>query len=90
MKKFPIETGSIVISMAGRDEGRRFLVMKELDQDFVLITNGELRGVERPKKKRRKHLKPTGEIDALLAARWLAGEAVEDHEIRKRLMKEED
>lgn len=50
--------GRIVLSLAGRDRGRKFVVIEEVDQDFVLIADGGLRGIERLKKKRRKHLKP--------------------------------
>ena len=62
MKQYPIKVGSVVQSLAGRDQGRLFVVMEELDADFVAVANGALRGIERQKKKRRKHLKPTGAI----------------------------
>lgn len=90
MKMFPIEVGSIVRSLAGRDEGRLFIVMEELDADFVMVANGALRGVERLKKKRRKHLKPTGIVIEELRARLTDGPAVGNHEIRSWLMKEAD
>lgn len=90
MKMFPIEVGSIVRSMAGRDQGRLFVVIQELDADFVMVANGRLRGMDRLKKKRRKHLKPTGSVVEELRDRLAQGGAVEDHEIRSWLMKEEE
>lgn len=39
MKKAPILTGSVVISTAGRDEGRTFLVVDSLDELYVLISD---------------------------------------------------
>ena len=60
MKRLPVELGSVVISKAGRYAGRRFLVVEEVDADFVLVANGRLRKMDRLKKKRRKHLQPTG------------------------------
>lgn len=90
MKMFPIEVGSIVRSLAGRDEGRLFLVIEELDSDFVMVANGALRGMERLKKKRRKHLKPTGAVVEELRARLADGPAVGNHEIRSWLKKEAD
>ena len=62
MKVLPIEVGSIVISKAGRDMGRPFLVVQEIDENFVLVADGKLRTMDRLKTKRRKHLKPTGEV----------------------------
>lgn len=85
MKAYPIEIGSVVRSKAGRDEGRLFVVTEIIDDDFVYVVNGALRGIERPKKKRKKHLKPNGSIISQIAA----GEKFEDHEIRAWLKKEE-
>ena len=56
MNKIPLETGRLVRSTAGRDGGRPFVVVAEIDEDFVLIADGSLRKIDRPKKKRRKHL----------------------------------
>ena len=90
MKMFPIELGSVVRSLAGRDQGRLFVVIQEVDSDFVMVANGKLRGMDRLKKKRRKHLKPTGCVVEELRDRLAKGGAVEDHEIRSWLKKEEE
>ena len=90
MNKAPIEIGSIVISKAGRDQGRRFLVVGEVDADFVMIANGELRKMDRQKKKRRRHLKPTGQVVEALAERIREGRPVEDYELRSWLSEEEE
>ena len=90
MKKLPIEIGSIVISKAGRDQGRRFLVVGEVDDDFVMIADGELRKMDRQKKKRRRHLKPTGIVVTELQARLAKGQPVQDHELRSWLSEEEE
>ena len=90
MNRLPVEIGSFVISKAGRDQGRLFLVVGELDDDFVLIANGELRRMDRLKKKRRKHLKPTGTVVQALVDRISNGEKVEDHELRAWLREEEE
>lgn len=89
MKTFPIEAGSVVISLAGRDEGRLFVVVKEIDADFVMVANGELRGMDHQKKKRRKHLKPTGFVIDELRRRLADGLTIENHEIRSWLKREE-
>ncbi|MCK9217356.1 MAG: RNA-binding protein [Firmicutes bacterium] len=52
-----IEPGQVVISKAGRDKGRKFIILKEIDKDYVYIVDGCLRKVEKPKKKKIKHLK---------------------------------
>ena len=90
MKMFPIEIGSIVRSKAGRDQGRLFVVVQDVDSDFVMVANGALRGMDRLKKKRRKHLKPTGGVVEELRDRIANGEPIGDHEIRSWLKKEEE
>ena len=90
MKRYPIQSGSVVRSTAGRDQGRLFVVTEEIDQDYVMMVNGALRGVERPKRKRRKHLKPTGQIIQTIPQRIRSGEPIENAEIRSWLKKEEE
>ena len=90
MNKMPVALGSIVISKAGRDQGRLFLVVAEVDDDFVMVANGALRKMDRQKKKRRKHLKPTGRVVAELRERLSQAKPVEDHELRTWLSEEEE
>ncbi|AEF93138.1 ribosomal protein L14E [Desulfotomaculum nigrificans CO-1-SRB] len=52
-----VRPGQLVSSTQGRDAGRYYLVISSLGDNFVLVTDGEFRGVEKPKKKNLKHLK---------------------------------
>ena len=90
MNRLPIEVGSVVRSMAGRDEGRLFIVVQEVDADFVMVANDRLRKMDRLKKKRRKHLKPTGRVVTELKERLSQAKPVEDHELRTWLSEEEE
>ena len=51
--------GNVVFSKKGRDKGHMFVVLLSLDNDFVLVCDGDRRKVENPKRKRRKHLSAT-------------------------------
>ena len=73
----------------GRDEGRSFVVIQEVDSDFVMLADGGLRTMDRLKKKRRKHLKTTGIVVEELRSRLLNGGTVENHEVRSWLKREE-
>ena len=44
--------GQIVVSKAGRDAGRAFVIVGVADDAHVLIADGQLRGLSRPKKKK--------------------------------------
>ncbi|ADU52351.1 LSU ribosomal protein L14E [Thermaerobacter marianensis DSM 12885] len=48
--------GQLVTSRAGRDRGRPYLVVGVLDDRFVLVADGDLRPVDRPKRKNMRHL----------------------------------
>lgn len=89
MNRIPVEIGRVVISKCGRDEGRLFLVTGEIDEDFVMISDGETHKIAKQKKKRRKHLKPTLTLSQELRERIIKGEMPEDFEIRACLSKEE-
>lgn len=51
-----ITIGQLVKSRAGRDKGNIFLVLDIIDDKYVLIVNGDLRKLDKPKKKKVKHL----------------------------------
>lgn len=51
-----LSIGQVVKSRAGRDKGRVFLVLEILDDKHVLVVDGDLRRLEKPKKKNVKHL----------------------------------
>lgn len=51
-----ISVGQIVKSKAGRDQDRIFIVLQIIDEQYVLIADGDLRKIDKPKKKKVKHL----------------------------------
>ena len=53
-----IKVGSIVRSIAGHDKGDLQLVVG-LDNGYAYVADGKLRKVEKPKKKKLKHLQGT-------------------------------
>lgn len=51
--------GKVVYSKAGRDKKNCFIITGVLDEQYVYISDGSLRKVEKPKKKKLKHLSIT-------------------------------
>ena len=78
-----IQIGHIVYSTAGRDEGRKFIVLSIIDNNYVYISDGDLRKVSKPKKKKFKHLKSTGIVADTIKGKLLSNIKVEDFEIKK-------
>ncbi len=55
--------GKVVRSKAGRDENHLYVIIGQLDNDYVLIVNGKTKTLEKPKKKKIKHLDFLNTID---------------------------
>lgn len=72
-------------SKAGRDEGKYFIILSVLDDKYVYICNGSLRTVEKPKKKKIKHITFTNAVDKEIKSLLLSGEKVTNATIRKFL-----
>ncbi|CDZ23347.1 hypothetical protein CCDG5_0204 [[Clostridium] cellulosi] len=58
-----IKVGTVVLSTAGHDKGGVFAVIGFTDGDIALIADGKRRKLEKPKKKKLKHLKPLGILE---------------------------
>ena len=74
-----MKIGTVIKSQAGRDKEGWFVVL-EADGDFVMIADGKIRPLDRPKRKRKKHLAATHTV--LEAADYATNRA-----LRKSLMK---
>ncbi len=79
--------GQIVKSKAGRDKGYVFFVIEILDDDHVLIADGDHRKAENPKKKKIRHLQPYNIISPVIADRLNRGIRIENIELQRELEK---
>ncbi len=79
-----VSPGHVVLSKAGRDKGRKFMVLSvDKTGSYVYVADGNLRRVENPKKKKLRHLDLTGEILEKLALKLKEGKALQNSEINK-------
>ena len=79
-----IARSNIVKSIAGRDAGSLFFVLAT-EGDFLLLADGKRRRVENPKRKRLRHVVPTGLDAGAAAERIRSSEKVTNSELRKAL-----
>jgi ribosomal protein L14E/L6E/L27E len=70
---FPVglEPGTVVTSVRGRDRGRSYVVTKDLGERYVLVADGRVRTLERPKKKNVRHLVRHGQIVPTLSNEYI-------------------
>jgi ribosomal protein L14E/L6E/L27E len=79
-----INIADVVVSLNGRDEGKRFLVVGT-DDEYSLIADGKGRRLEKPKRKKNKHLLLEDRADEPIAEKLINGEKVTNNEIRRTL-----
>ena len=85
MSRIPIEPGRAVLSIAGRDAGKRLIVLT-VDGEYAYAADGDLRKAEAPKKKKMRHIKATSEYFSNIAAMIAGGKMPSNAEIRKCLI----
>lgn len=79
-----VKAGSEVRSIAGRDKGGLFIVMSA-DSEFAYLADGDLRRADRPKKKKLKHIQPSGKVSEFIQNKLETGQKVTNAELRKAL-----
>ena len=80
-----LQIGQVVRSKSGRDEGRVFVILDILDDKYVLLVDGDLRRLDKPKKKKIMHLIIYKTIIEDLKAKVINGERFNNAYIRKML-----
>lgn len=83
----PLVPGQIVKSKSGHDKGDVFFVVEVIDDDYVLIADGDRRKSENPKKKKVKHLQPYNRINNNVAEKLAQGLRLENIELQRELEK---
>ena len=81
--------GKVVHSKSGRDRNRYFIIVGILNADYVYISDRDLRKIEKPKKKKIKHLSFTDIIAEEIKELITEGKKVSNSKIRKFLQVEE-
>lgn len=79
-----IKPGSEARSLAGRDKGGLFIVLA-VDDNYVYLADGDIRKVDRPKKKKLKHVQCSGNVSEFIKNKSDAGLKVTNSEVRKAL-----
>ena len=74
----------VVVSTAGRDTGKWFYVIAE-DTNFLFLANGKDRTLDKPKRKKRRHVQKVLRSETRVAAKILSGDKVLNSELRKDL-----
>jgi len=79
-----IDAGSLVYSIAGRDKGGVFVVLSKAGI-YCYLADGKSRKADTPKKKKQKHIRPTGCNAKALQDKIALGERPTNSEIRRAI-----
>ena len=79
-----VDKSSLVVSKAGRDQGQLFYVI-DADEQYVYLADGKSRRLEKPKRKKRKHIEQIPRTESRIAEKIRNGEKVLNSELRKEL-----
>ena len=74
----------VVVSTAGRDQGKLFYVIGT-DPVYLVLANGKDRTLDKPKRKKRKHVQKVLRAETRVAAKLASGDKVLNSELRRDL-----
>ena len=79
-----VDKSSLIVSKAGRDKGQLFYVI-DTDEQYVYLADGKSRKLEKPKRKKRKHVEQVPRKESRIPEKVRNGEKVLNSELRKEL-----
>ncbi len=79
-----INISDVVVSTAGRDSGEWFYVIAE-DPIYLFLANGKDRSLDKPKRKKRKHVQKVLRSETRVAVKLRNGDKVLNGELRRDL-----
>ena len=79
-----VDKSSLIVSKAGRDKGQLFYVI-DTDEQYVYLADGKSRKLEKPKRKKRKHIEQIPRTESRIAEKIRNGEKVLNSELRREL-----
>ena len=79
-----VDKSSLVVSKAGRDQGQLFYVV-DTDEQYVYLADGKSRKLEKPKRKKRKHIEQIPRTESRIAEKIRNGDKVLNSELRREL-----
>ena len=79
-----LSIADVVISTAGRDAGKLFYVI-EADDLYLMLVNGKDRTLDKPKRKKRRHVQKVLRSETRVAQKLIHGDKVLNSELRRDL-----
>lgn len=78
------EVGSLVISKAGHDKGQIYVIIK-VDEEYIYLSDGIYKTLDKLKKKKRKHIQRINYIDEQINKKIKNHEPMVNEEIKRTI-----
>ena len=75
--------GRLVLSKVGHDKGSFLVIVGVEDEGHVLLSDGRLRTIEKPKKKKLRHIAVQSAFSKELHEKLVSGSPIQNAELRK-------
>jgi len=75
-----MDIGQVVFSKSGRDKGKAFVIIN-IEDNYLYLVDGKLRTLNKPKKKKLKHVQPVNCVATLTTN----GRGLQNADIQKEL-----
>ncbi len=82
----PAVVGRVCLSKSGRDKDRYFVVTEVIDESYVMIADGVMRKLNKPKRKKIKHLSMKTVVLDVIAEKLETGKKVFDAELKSAII----
>ena len=79
-----INISDVVVSTAGHDQGEIFYVIG-MDDQYLYLANGKDRSLDKPKRKKRKHVQKVLRSETRVVEKLIQGDKVLNSELRRDL-----
>ena len=77
-----LKAGMLVESRAGHDKGNLY-ILTDIDDRFIYVCDGHVRTVDRPKKKKEKHIAKKSGVPEIIAQKLIDRKAVTNEDIKR-------
>lgn len=79
------EAGMLAKSLAGHDFGTLYVIIR-VEEEYVYLVDGRIRTMDKPKKKKKKHVQVIKEIQQTVVEKLQNNQTIQNEEI-KRIIK---
>jgi ribosomal protein L14E/L6E/L27E len=81
------EIGQFVKSKAGRDKDKIFIVIDKVDENYLLLVDGDLRKAEKPKMKKIKHVAKINLVSDEIQSKLVEQKKITNAMVRREIEK---